>query len=144
MEYDLNRFKQAQDSSFSGYATALEEIKDGYKASHWIWYVFPQLKGLGHSYNANYYGLDGLEEAKAYYADAELRQRLDKITKALLAHKGENIRNIMGGIDSLKLKSCMTLFDLVAPNSIFAEVLAEFYDSERDMSTLSMCNASYL
>lgn len=87
MEYDLNRFKQAQEKSFSGYATALEEIKDGYKASHWIWYIFPQLKGLGHSYNANYYGLDGLEEAKAYYADAELRQRLDEITKVLLDRK---------------------------------------------------------
>lgn len=141
MEYDLNRFKQAQEKSFSGYATALEEIKDGYKASHWIWYIFPQLKGLGHSYNANYYGLDGLEEAKAYYADAELRQRLDEITKVLLGHKGENICNIMGSIDSLKLKSCMTLFDVVAPNSVFEEVLCGFYDSERDKRTLVMCEA---
>lgn len=139
MEFDLNRFKQAQDREFDGYATALKEIKNGYKSSHWIWYIFPQLKGLGRSFNSDFYGLDGLDEAKAYYADAELRRRLDEISEALLAHKEMSINNIMGWGDSRKLKSCMTLFDLVAPNSIFADVLDQYFASQRDAKTIAMC-----
>ncbi len=123
--YDLDRFLQAQRWD---YAQALNEIRAGRKTGHWIWYVFPQQKGLGRSYNSQYYGLDGLEEAKAYYAHPVLRARLREITEAVLQHQGERIETIMGGgLDARKLRSCMELFDRVAPNDLFKDVLTAFY-----------------
>ena len=124
--YNLERFLKAQRGD---YDIALREIKAGRKTSHWIWYIFPQLKGLGHSYNSQFYGIDGIEEAKAYYSHPVLGQRLRDITEALLTHKGQKlIEEIMGGsLDALKLRSCMELFDQVAPGSIFKEVLVAFY-----------------
>lgn len=133
MRNGLQRFIDAQADS---YDTALQEIRNGRKTSHWIWYVFPQIKGLGFSYNAEYYGISSLQEAKDYLENAILRKRLFEITEALLQHKGENIECIMGDIDALKLKSSMTLFDMVYPGSIFAEVLDEFYGGERCGRTL--------
>lgn len=134
MRNGLQRFIDAQADS---YDTALQEIRNGRKTSHWIWYVFPQIKGLGFSYNAEYYGISSLQEAKDYLENAILRKRLFEITEALLQHKGENIECIMGDIDALKLKSSMTLFDMVYPCSIFADVLDEFYGGERCTSTLN-------
>lgn len=134
MRNGLQRFIDAQADS---YDTALQEIRNGRKTSHWIWYVFPQIKGLGFSYNAEYYGISSLQEAKDYLENTILRKRLFEITEALLQHKGENIECIMGDIDALKLKSSMTLFDMVYPCSIFAEVLDEFYGGERCGSTLN-------
>ena len=129
MTYNLQRFLDAQDSSYSGYEQALSEIQSGGKSGHWIWYIFPQQKGLGYSYNSQYYGLDGVEEAKAYIEHPVLGTRLRAITQALLAHKGQRtIRELMGsGIDVLKLKTSMTLFDQVSPDDVFAEVLEGFF-----------------
>ena len=134
MAYDLERFKKAQAED---YATALEEIKRGRKESHWIWYIFPQLKELGFSSTAKYYGIDGLDEAKAYMADAELRRNLLEITDALLRQPETDIRRVMGYPDDLKLRSSMTLFEAAAPDqSVFGEVLDKFYGGERDDATL--------
>ena len=129
MTHNLQRFLDAQDSSYSGYEQALSEIQSGGKSGHWIWYIFPQQKGLGYSYNSQYYGLDGVEEAKAYIEHPVLGTRLRAITQALLAHKGQRtIRELMGsGIDVLKLKTSMTLFDQVSPDDVFAEVLEGFF-----------------
>lgn len=138
MNYNLNRFVEAQQ--FAGiYEFALEEITQGRKRSHWMWYIFPQVKGLGHSYNSQYYGLDGIEEARAYLDVDVLKARLRVITKALMAHKGKRIEDIMGGIDAAKLRSSMTIFDMVSPNDVYAEVLDTFYGGRRCSRTLNMC-----
>ncbi len=133
MAYDLERFKKAQAED---YETALAEIKRGRKESHWIWYIFPQLKELGFSSTAKYYGIDGIDEAKEYMADAELRHNLLEITDALLRQPETDIRRVMGYPDDLKLRSSMTLFEAAAPNqSVFGEVLDKFYGGERDDAT---------
>lgn len=125
-DYNLERFVQAQATS---YATALSEMKSGAKRSHWIWYIFPQVKGLGRSYNSEFYGLDGVEEAKAYLAHPMLGNRLREITNVVLSHYGKyTIRQIMGsGIDAKKFKSSMKIFDEASPNDIFNEALVKFY-----------------
>ena len=126
MQYDLSRFHNAQRGS---YETALREIRAGHKRSHWIWYIFPQQKGLGHSYNSEYYGLDGIDEARAYLAHPVLGARLREISEALLIHEGKrDIDAIMGSsIDVLKLQPCMNLFNRVSPNDIFEKVLDAFF-----------------
>lgn len=129
----LQRFIEAQNDS---YDQALKEIRNGRKLTHWIWYIFPQIKGLGFSYNSEYYGITSLQEAKDYLENELLRKRLFEITESLLMHKGKDIESIMGDIDSLKLKSSMTLFDAVQPGSVFGEVLDEFYGGERCRRTL--------
>lgn len=129
----LQRFIEAQNDS---YDQALKEIRNGRKLTHWIWYIFPQIKGLGFSYNSEYYGITSLQEARDYLENELLRKRLFEITESLLMHKGKDIESIMGDIDALKLKSSMTLFDAVQPDSIFGEVLDEFYGSERCRRTL--------
>ena len=124
--FDLERFIEAQRLD---YPLALEEMKAGHKVTHWIWYIFPQLKGLGVSYNSTYYGLDGIEEARAYYNHPILHAHLHEITEAVLSHKGKiPVQELMGSrIDAIKLYSCMELFDRVSPNDIFAEVLKLYY-----------------
>lgn len=129
----LQRFIEAQNDS---YDQALKEIRNGRKLTHWIWYIFPQIKGLGFSYNSEYYGITFLQEARDYLENELLRKRLFEITESLLMHKGKDIESIMGDIDALKLKSSMTLFDAVQPGSIFGEVLDEFYGGERCRRTL--------
>lgn len=129
----LQRFIEAQNDS---YDQALKEIRNGRKLTHWIWYIFPQMKGLGFSYNSEYYGITSLQEARDYLENELLRKRLFEITESLLMHKGKDIESIMGDIDALKLKSSMTLFDAVQPGSIFGEVLDEFYGGERCRRTL--------
>ena len=136
MAYDLERFKKAQAED---YATALAEIKRGRKESHWIWYIFPQLKELGFSSTAKYYGIDGIGEAKAYMADAELRNNLLEITEALLRQPDTDIHRVMGYPDDLKLRSSMTLYEAAAPDqSVFGEVLDRFYGGKRDDATLNL------
>lgn len=129
----LKRFIEAQNDS---YDQALKEIRNGRKLTHWIWYIFPQMKGLGFSYNSEYYGITSLQEARDYLENELLRKRLFEITESLLMHKGKDIESIMGDIDAMKLKSSMTLFDAVQPGSIFGEVLDEFYGGERCRRTL--------
>ncbi len=125
-EYDLERFVTAQAAD---YADALDDIRNGRKHGHWIWYIFPQQKGLGHSYNSEYYGLDGIDEARAYLAHPVLGARLREISEALLIHEGKrDIDAIMGSsIDVLKLQTCMNLFNRVSPNDIFEKVLDAFF-----------------
>ena len=135
-DFNLERFVEAQNGRCDSYETALREIKDGKKYSHWIWYVFPQIKGLGHSYYSEFYGISGLEEAEAFLSHDLLGSRLREIIDALLTHEGKSAQSIMGPIDDLKLCSCMTLFDLVSPDDIFAEVLDGFYDGKRCKKTL--------
>ena len=132
--FNLNRFLGAQESY---YADALKEIKQGYKQSHWIWFIFPQMRGLGRSYMAEYYGISSIEEARAYLDHPTLKARLIEISTALLQHKGKSTAyEILGTLDAMKVRSSMTLFDQVMPNSIFAEVLDAFYNSERDELTI--------
>lgn len=136
MSYDLKRFKEAQADD---YEQALKEIKQGRKTSHWMWYIFPQLKELGRSATAKYYGIDGLGEAKAYMADPELRRNLLEISDALLHQPEEDIQRVMGYPDDLKLCSCMTLFEAAVPEyTVFREVQVKFFDGKRDSVTLKL------
>ena len=135
--FDLNRFIQAQDSA---YPYALKELKEGCKRSHWMWYIFPQLSGLGHSRMSNYYGISGIDEAKAYIENPILNHRLREVCEAILGLETDDAREIFGGIDSLKLKSSMTLFDLASPDDVFATVLNKFFEGKRDVRTLTFFN----
>ena len=137
---ELDRFIHAQDD-FGGYEEALREMKSGMKTGHWIWYIFPQIRGLGHSYNANYYGIKTLDEARAYLAHPVLGARLKEITTTVLDYKGEDIYTIMGSrIDVMKLRSSMTLFDLIAPKDVYDDVLAKFFEGKRDQRTIDITN----
>lgn len=144
--FNLQRFLGAQESF---YAQALKEIRNGRKTSHWIWFIFPQLRGLGHSPMADNYGISSLDEARAYWEHPILHQRLVEITESLLKHSKRRIFHspktafeIFGTIDAIKVRSCMTLFDMVEPNSIFAEVINAFYEGERDPLTLEKLSCS--
>jgi uncharacterized protein (DUF1810 family) len=132
----LNRFVTAQERD---YEKALAEIRAGRKRSHWIWYIFPQLKGLGFSTNAEYYGIDDLQEATAYLQHPVLGPRLIEISSALLAHAGQRATTIMGSPDDLKLWSSMTLFSLVpGADPIFTKVLSLYYNGEKDQRSVSL------
>lgn len=135
--YHLSRFLTAQNS-YSQYKTALEEIRNGRKRSHWMWFVFPQLKGLGHSYNADYYGIAGADEARAYWLHPVLRDRLREITEALLLLDGLSARQIFGEVDAMKLRSSMTLFWKVTEEELFRKVLDKYYEGKMCDSTLEM------
>ena len=134
--YDLKRFLRAQEYESGGYEDALQEIQNGRKRKHWIWYIFPQINGLGHSYYSEYYGIKSLEEARAYLEDKRLGERLREITDALLKVEGKAATEILGGIDSMKVRSSMTLFDLVSPHDIFEKVLDKYYGGQRCELTL--------
>lgn len=132
--FDLARFVAAQQRD---YQRALDELCAGAKRSHWIWYVFPQLRGLGRSELAEHYGLTGVAEARAYLAHPLLGPRLEDCARAVLSHRGRPVRQIMGSPDDLKLRSSMTLFQAADPQQpLFAEVLKAFYDGEADDATL--------
>lgn len=134
--YNLNRFIEAQNRD---YDTALAEIRAGKKASHWMWYIFPQLKGLGRSSTSEYYGLSGIKEAQAYLSDPILKARLIEITDAVIAHKDKSAEEIFGGIDAKKLRSCMTLFSTAAPDiPVFEAVLEQFFHGVPDRNTLRL------
>ena len=137
MAYNLSRFHKAQQSS---YKTALAEIRSGRKRSHWIWYIFPQIQGLGFSSTAQYYAIENLEEAKAYLADPVLRERLLEISNALLALDSCDPSEVMGYPDDLKLRSSMTLFSLAEPEcTVFRDVLDKFYNGQEDSRTIALC-----
>lgn len=134
MNYNLQRFIKAQEHS---YLQALSEINNGKKRSHWMWYIFPQLKGLGRTSTADYYGISGIEEAKAYIADPVLGLRLIEITEALLKIKDINADEVFGFPDNLKLKSSMTLFAEVSDNPVFYAVLDKYFSGMPDEITLN-------
>lgn len=134
--FDIERFIKAQNAD-NTYQRALEEMQRGHKTSHWIWFIFPQLKGLGHNRYSQYYGLADADETRTFLANSCLNKRLREITCTLLTHKDKNIEQLMGSyVDALKLKSSMTLFDAISPNDIFSEVLKTFYNGEKDHNTI--------
>lgn len=132
---DVSRFIKAQENM---YETALAEVRNGKKESHWIWFVLPQLRGLGHTYNSTYYGLEGLDEANLYLNTPILKAHLYEIINVLLSLPTNNPESIFGKLDAMKLKSSMTLFDTVAPNDIFSKVLDKYFNGQRDLRTINM------
>ena len=136
---DLSRFITAQQND---YEIALSEIRSGRKQSHWMWYIFPQLKGLGMTSTADYYGIDGMAEAKEYLSDDYLRNNLVQISNALLELKGSDPLIVMGYPDNLKLRSSMTLFYLASDNkedrNVFKAVIDKYYGSVFDARTKEM------
>lgn len=137
--FNLERFVEAQEGA---YATALRELQEGRKQSHWIWYIFPQLKHLGYSYNSKFYGISGTEEAAAYLENPVLGQRLREVSNVILNLATDDAVKVFGEIDSHKLKSSMTLFDFVSPNDIFAQVLDKYFNGQRDNRTFNIITAS--
>ena len=136
---DIHRFIEAQETPyFCGYKQALDEVKNGRKTNHWIWYIFPQLRCLGRSSRAHYYGIADREEAERYLNHILLGRRIREITNALLEHKDKTAESIFGDIDAVKVRSCMTMFDFLSPNDIFGEVLRSFYNEERCEITLKV------
>lgn len=136
----LDRFINAQERT---YEVALAEIKNGQKKTHWMWYIFPQLRGLGFSQMAYTYGIVDLNEAKEYLAHPILSERLIKITKALLDLNENDPEVILGDIDALKLKSSMTLFSLASEEgSVFYKTLEKFFEGSLDRETLKLLDIS--
>lgn len=135
-KYDLERFIIAQKRDF---AEALEQVRAGRKTSHWIWYIFPQMKGLGMSGMSDYYGIKSLEEAKAFMEDKFLRENLLQISSALLSLESQSANKIFGYPDNLKVCSCMTLFAHAAPQyPVFRDVLDKYYNGREDIQTLRL------
>lgn len=132
--HDLLRFHKAQSAGI--YEIALQELEQGQKCSHWMWFIFPQLRSLGRSNTAKLYGIADRAEAIAYLKDPILGTRLRTCCWAMLKHKGTPPDAVLGTIDAMKLRSCATLFDVVLPNDVFAEILQVFYDAERCHDTL--------
>lgn len=135
---DINRFLEAQETT---YQQALQEVKSGRKTSHWIWYIFPQIDGLGQSYASHYYGIEDIEEAKAYLQQPILKQRLLEISSALLEVEGKNSFEIFGTLDAIKVQSSMTLFHITNPEEeVFKQVLDKYYDGTLDENTIEKLN----
>jgi uncharacterized protein (DUF1810 family) len=132
---DLARFVRAQAGMFD---QAIMELRAGRKRSHWMWFVFPQLKGLGHSLIAEHYGLASLEEARAYLRHPLLGHRLQAAVLAVQASPAANLRDLFGAPDDLKFRSSMTLFAIAAPASMYAAALERWCGGERDPRTLDL------
>jgi uncharacterized protein (DUF1810 family) len=135
--FDLQRFVKAQDHG-DIYERALDELRRGRKQSHWMWYVFPQVAGLGNSVMAEKYAISSLAEAQAYVCHPVLGPRLMACTEELIGIDSHDPVQVVGAVDSLKLRSSMTLFERAAPDEpIFGKVLEQYYGGERDEATLS-------
>lgn len=136
MKDRLEKFRIAQQAD---YETALQEILSGQKKSHWMWYIFPQITGLGMSETARYYAIGDIDEAKEYLQDVFLGGNLIEISKALLKLDSNDALYVMGFPDNLKLKSSMTLFSLAKPEcNVFQMVLDKFFDGEKDQRTIEI------
>lgn len=135
MNSSLDRFLVAQEHS---YDTALREIRAGRKRSHWMWYIFPQIAGLGMSYTAQLYSIQDISEARDYIAHPVLGERLIEISRALLTLDSSDATAVMGYPDDLKLCSCMTLFKQVSDDPVFSAVLDKFYGGRADTRTLAI------
>ena len=138
MSIDLSRYIEAQEQT---YEQALSEIKVGLKTGHWMWYIFPQIAGLGFSSTSKFYAIKSMEEAKAYLQHPVLGKRLKEITKVLLELETANARIIFGSPDDLKLHSCMTLFAIAGednPDNLFKKVIEKFFRSKYDLNTLNI------
>ena len=139
MKNPLNRFLEAQEDV---YETALSEIKSGQKRSHWMWFIFPQYKGLGYSDTSKYYAIDSLEEANEYLNHPILGRRLKEISNELLLLEDEPIEFIFGSPDNLKLRSCMTLFSEIddSEDNVFINVIEQYFSGKLDHNTLLLMN----
>lgn len=133
--YDLQRFVLAQQPV---YAAALSELKAGRKTTHWIWFVFPQVEGLGHSSMSKRYAIKSREEAVAYLAHPFLGTRLAECTNAVLSVEGRSAQDIFGSIDELKFRSSMTLYDAVDAGGLYRRALQKFFDGSPDPATLAV------
>ncbi len=134
--HGLNRFTQAQENI---YDHALSELSSGQKRSHWMWFIFPQIDGLGHSETAKHFAIKSLAEARQYFNHPVLGPRLLECTEAVLAVEGRSVSTILGYPDDLKLKSSMTLFSQVTtPESVFNQVLEKYFDGKQDAKTLEI------
>lgn len=142
MDDDLHRFLAVQD--FRGtYDRALAELRAGRKTTHWMWFVLPQLEGLGRSATARRYGVRGLDEARAYLENPALGARLRECCRALLGQGDHDIDRVLGEVDAMKLRSSMTLFARAAAQEpLFTDVLARFHDGEPDPATLALLSVS--
>jgi len=135
-ENNLNRFIDAQERD---YQTALTEIRNGRKRSHWMWYIFPQVQGLGFTETSRFYAVKDLDEAEAYLQHPILGSRLIDICNALLGLESNNANQIFGSPDDLKLKSCMTLFAALSnTDPVFRLVLDKFFNGRKDQKTLQL------
>ena len=134
-DYTLNRFLTAQERS---YDAALAEIKAGRKRTHWMWYIFPQIAGLGMSSTAQYYSIQDRLEAEEYMEHPVLGARLLEISRALLTLESSDATAVMGYPDDLKLRSCMTLFAQVSDDPVFEAVLDKFFSGRPDSRTLAL------
>lgn len=133
--YDLQRFVAAQDAGGT-YQRAVAELGRGRKESHWMWFVFPQIAGLGHSPAARHYAISSLDEARAYLAHPVLGQRLTECAGLVAGITGRTAEQVFGGIDALKLRSCMTLFRHAAPEEqVFRAVLEQYFGGNADPAT---------
>jgi uncharacterized protein (DUF1810 family) len=138
--YKLQRFLDAQDGAFE---TALDELRAGLKVSHWMWFIFPQLAGLGRTATAQFYAIASIDEARAYLEHPLLGPRLRQCVDALLQWPDRrSAEQILGAVDALKLRSSLTLFDRVEPSGPFARGLSAFYEGRQDERTLALLNAS--
>ncbi|AOF92796.1 DUF1810 domain-containing protein [Sinorhizobium sp. RAC02] len=135
--FKLSRFVDAQELAF---AAALDELRAGRKETHWIWFIFPQLRALGRSPTAQFYGLVSLEEARAYLEHPVLADRLAQVTDAVLTHRGRTAHDIFGSPDDLKFRSSMTLFYEACDHTIprFRITLERYFDGEADNRTLEL------
>lgn len=136
MQINLKRF---EDAHIRYYHTALKEIRNGRKESHWMWFIFPQIKGLGRSYTSQYYAIESLDEAKAFLNHPYLGKNLLEITNVLLLLDSNNATEIFGKPDDMKLKSCMTLFAIVSEEqSVFDKVISKFFNGKYDNRTINL------
>ena len=147
-DYDTRRFVEAHEHGCflprSDYRTALAEIRAGRKRSHWIWYIFPQVQGLGRSDLCLEYGVHGLDEAKELMKDEVFASHLREISQALLSLDTRDPVAVLGGIDAKKVRSCMTLFALASGGEqVFLDVLREFYGGKPDERTLELLGVSW-
>jgi uncharacterized protein (DUF1810 family) len=134
--YNLARFVEAQRPVFS---RVMDELRAGRKASHWMWFIFPQLQGLGRSEIASRFAISGLAEARAYLQHAVLGPRLEEAVNAVLQHSGISAERIFGSPDDLKFRSCLTLFINAQPGSpLYQQALDRFYSGEPDRRTLDL------
>lgn len=138
--FDLERFVKAQNSVFD---EVLEELRDGYKRTHWMWYIFPQLVNFCRTPISHYYGISGIEEARAYLEHQVLGPRLIEVSQVILDLDIDNPAMIFGTVDAKKLCSCMTLFHLAAPDEkIFSQVIDKFYAGLWDNKTIEIVEAA--
>lgn len=131
----MERFIKAQKIYYND---ALEELRNGKKESHWMWFIFPQIRGLGSSFNAEYYGIKDLEEAREYWSNEYLRNNYLELCNVLLSLDDNNARHIFGYTDGVKLKSSLTLFYLSSNSEVIHKVLGKFYNYELDMKTIGL------